>query len=314
MPGSAGTVISASRRTDIPAFYMDWFFERIDAGVFDVVNPVNRQTRTISSRPEDIHTIVFWSKNFAPFIDMNADLNLERMGYELYLNFTINSDNPDLEPLIPGLDHRLIQLERLCSTLGPDRIAWRFDPICFYHMGDHIIRNNLDDFATIAGCAGVLGVKKCVISFVDIYQKIKKRQQARSKQGEPFPEFIDPGDGLKTETVNQMMDTLSIHDISLFLCCENDFYQHLSGRNVLGAPLVRENACIDGRLFKGLSGGAPDTRRDYGQRSTHGCRCTRSVDIGSYDIHPCSHNCFFCYANPAMDTRASCSSSKGWVK
>ena len=92
MKHSDQIVISASRRTDIPAFYMDWFMEQIKKEVFEVTNPYNRRKSIVPATPDKVHTIVFWSKNFAPFIKGRFGQTLLRMGYNLFFNFTINSN------------------------------------------------------------------------------------------------------------------------------------------------------------------------------------------------------------------------------
>ena len=79
-------VLSASRRTDIPAFYMPWFMKQIKRGVFEVVNPFNRQVRTVPATPADVHTIVFWSKDFGLFLKENQAKKLQQAGYHLFFN------------------------------------------------------------------------------------------------------------------------------------------------------------------------------------------------------------------------------------
>ena len=84
--------------------------------------------------------------------------------------------------------------------------------------------------------------------------------------------------------------------MDLALCCEKEAFTLMGP-----VPGIIENACVDGHELLRLFGGRPDTRKDPGQRSGAGCRCTRSVDIGSYEDHPCLNDCLFCYAAPAMD-------------
>ena len=100
-------VISASRRTDIPAFYMPWFMEQISKGEFEVVNPFNQRVSVVPAAPNEGHTIVFWSKNFGPFLHEDFDRRLQDSGYHLFFNFTINSVLPALEPNVPPLGERL---------------------------------------------------------------------------------------------------------------------------------------------------------------------------------------------------------------
>ena len=87
--------------------------------------------------------------------------------------------------------------------------------------------------------------------------------------------------------------------IQLHLCCEKKLYDQVKP----GGANIFENACINGPFLEKLYGGSPETRRDSGQRAKKGCRCTRSIDIGSYQDHPCYHNSLFCYAHTKIDTR-----------
>ena len=148
-------VISASRRTDIPAFYMDWFMEQLKKGMFEVVNPYNRRKSMVPATPEKVHTIVFWSKNFDPFISGEFGEKLSAMGYNLFFNFTLNSNSPLLEPRLPSLARRLNQLRELSRIYGPKSINWRFDPVCFFRLDKKPVKNNLDDFPKIASWASI---------------------------------------------------------------------------------------------------------------------------------------------------------------
>ena len=291
-------ILSASRRTDIPAFYMDWFMDGINQGFINVKNPYNKIVKRVDLSPKAVHSIVFWSKNYDAFIKKHAGEELEQRGFHIYFNFTINSESAVLEPNLPSLKKRLKQLETLASVFGPEKISWRFDPICFYDIGKkgRGNMNNLSDFPMIADVAATLGINKCVSSFFDDYQKIQRRIR-RLNQTQPAAVFFTtPAMGKKTEVIHRMARHLKSKRITLYLCCEKEVFSNLDAD-----AAVLENACIDGRLLKSLFGGNPVTQRDYGQRSTLGCRCTKSIDIGSYDTQPCFHNCLFCYANPDID-------------
>ena len=297
-------VISASRRTDIPAFYMQWFMAQIKKGFFEVTNPYNRVKKIIDASCDNIHTIVFWSKNFRPFLESDAGGELKKKGYHLFFNFTVNSQSKLLEPNIPPLKERLAQLEELCFKFTPETINWRFDPVCFYRQHNNTkdnnytdIENNLTDFARIAEKAGELGISRCITSFTDKYAKIKRRTNYLKKIGANPPELIYPDNAKKIEIISRMENLLTTKKISLFTCCEREIFSQLPE-----STCVSESACIPGRLLKDIFKGSPVIKRDYGQRSKKGCHCTRSIDIGSYDLHPCFHNCLFCYANPAIDT------------
>jgi hypothetical protein len=299
-------IISASRRTDIPAFYMDWFMQGIDDGYFEVTNPFNHRVSTVMATPEHLHTIVFWSKDFRPFLEGGYGETLRQMGYHLFFNFTVNSESSWLEPRIPPLKDRIETLKRLADRFGPDSISWRFDPICFFRPPDGPDIDNLSDFIQIAECMGESGINRCITSFMGHYPKIKKRMAS-------VPGFIfcDPPLAEKVRVIQWMESILSRHKISLYTCCEKEVTTALSADSG-----IQPSQCIPGRLLTDLFGGNISLRKDAGQRVKQGCGCTVSSDIGSYHRQPCRHNCLFCYANPSStvsrpikNTRISCKSA-----
>ncbi|MBU4209507.1 MAG: DUF1848 domain-containing protein [Proteobacteria bacterium] len=284
-------VISASRRTDIPAFYMKWFMRRIEMGCFDVVNPYNRNVSFVPATPDKVHTILLWSKNFGPFIKSRFGEELREIGYNLYFNFTINSLEPLLEPNVPALEERIRQLEYLCRNFGAGSISWRFDPICFYKTEDGKIHDNLHDFNYISNKASQYGIKRCITSFMDDYHKIRKRIAKL-----PGFAFIDPSIEIKSEIVLKMKDELADKNISLHTCCEKELLSILPESSG-----ITKSSCIPNDRLMELFGGSLSLKKDCGQRIKNGCGCKVSADIGSYSLHPCYHNCLFCYANPASD-------------
>jgi len=286
---SSKIVISASRRTDIPAFYMPWFMEKIKRGVFEVVNPFNRQVRKVPATPADVHTIVFWSKDFELFLKENHAKKLQQAGYHLFFNFTINSSAPLLEPHVPPLDIRLKQLQQLCDRFGSSVINWRFDPICFFRIRKSALHDNLNDLKRIAEKAAECGIERCITSFLDFYPKIDKRIAALSGFS-----FSDPPLDTKKATILKIEHLLSAYKINLKLCCEKEVMNALPEDSS-----VTESSCIPNDLLVKLFGGDISLKKDSGQRIRKGCGCKVSVDIGSYHHHPCFHNCLFCYANPA---------------
>lgn len=161
-------IVSVSRRTDIPAFYSEWFFNRIKEGFAQVKNPMNpKQIRVVSLRQEDVDCFVFWSKNPLPMME-KIDL-LKKYGF--YFQFTLNGYEEDVEVGLPSLEKRVETMKRLCSKIGKERIVWRYDPILIskkYSMEFH-----RDMFTSLAekleGC-----FDGCVISFVDRYGKNAK--------------------------------------------------------------------------------------------------------------------------------------------
>jgi len=280
-------IISASRRTDIPAFYMDWFMSCINRGYFKVENPYNNKQSIFPASTKEIHTIVFWSKNYDYFIKTRSGEKLIDKGYNLFFHFTINSNQKILEPFVPLLDQKLKQLEYLSKNFFIDSIRWRFDPICFFKNDSSNICNNLSDFKIIANYASNLGIKNCITSFMNNYKKIKKRVKSYNNF-----EFFFPDNEKKIEILLSMEKILNNYNINLFTCCEKDLIE-----NIPIDSKIKPNSCIDNNLFINLFGEKLSLKKDTGQRAHDGCNCMISKDIGSYKKQPCQHKCLYCYAS-----------------
>jgi hypothetical protein len=300
MNTSKQIVLSVSRRTDIPAFYMDWFMAQLDRGVFEVTNPYNQRVSVVTATPDMVHTIVLWSKNFGPFIKQGFDTKLTSKGFNLFFNFTINSENSDLEPHVPPLEERLDQLDYLSNHFDPRSISWRFDPICFYRKENVKITDNINAFQEISNKAAGFGIQRCVTSFMDTYAKINKRLSSL-----PGFSFIEPSIKKKVETLLEIEKSLLKKKIHLFTCCEKKLLEALPK-----TTSIKKNACIPNDLLMEIYGGDISLQTDKGQRVKNGCGCMKSVDIGSYHLHPCYHNCLFCYANPRSHNKQMRESSK----
>jgi len=267
---------------------MPWFLTQIHRGAFVRINPYNRRKSTFPVSPDTVHSIVLWSKNYGPLIDSGYDVHLVRAGYPLFFNFTINTRDPLLEPRVPPLSERLRQLEALSRRHDPRAIAWRFDPVCFYRRGTGPVTDNLADFETIARRAAACGVRRCITSFMDDYAKIRRRVAALTEF-----EFVFPPLAEKVAIVLQMNRILQELGMTLFTCCEKQVLEALPPDTG-----IRPASCIPSDLLAELYGGRPSLKKDTGQRVRQGCGCYVSVDVGSYDLHPCRHNCLYCYANP----------------
>ncbi|MCP3955014.1 MAG: DUF1848 domain-containing protein, partial [Desulfobacterales bacterium] len=284
-------ILSASRRTDIPAFYMPWFMDGIEAGQFEVVNPYNQKISNVPAGVTQVHAIVFWSKDFGPFLKGRYGEDLIARGYHLFFNFTVNTADRLLEPQVPPLPDRLDQMAALCRRFGPRVVNWRFDPLCFYATAQNGQADNLKDFERVAGTAACLGIRRCVTSFRDDYAKIRKRTATMSGF-----KFVEPPLAKKVSICLAMQRTLATHKISLQTCCEKEVLAALPAGSG-----VEKGRCISADLLMALFGGQISLKRDSGQRTAAGCGCHVSRDIGSYAWHPCWHNCLFCYANPVRD-------------
>lgn len=281
-------VLSASRRSDIPAFYMPWFMDGIRRGLFCVPHPYTGQPMRIPAGTDAVHSIVFWSKNFGPFLSAGYGPKLIEMGYHLFFNFTVNSPDSLLEPGVPSLADRLDQLAALTAMVPPAAVSWRFDPIVRYRRPDGRLVDNTGAFPVIADAAAGCGVTRCITSFMDHYAKTRRRWKDM-----PGAAFVDPSPGEKAQILRRMTAILEPRGVTLQTCCEKRLMDALPPDIPVTAA-----ACIPSDLLMALYGGRLSLARDRGQRHRGGCGCRVSRDIGSYDDHPCYHNCRFCYANP----------------
>ena len=283
------SVLSASRRSDIPAFYMPWFMAGIRRGVFTVPHPYTARPATIAADVDSVHSIVFWSKDYGPFLAGGYGRRLVDMGYHLFFNFTVNSPDPLLEPGVPPLPARLRQIRELTRLVPPAAVQWRFDPVVVYRHPGGAVTDNTGAFEAIAAVAAACGVRRCITSFMDHYPKVSRRWR-----GHPGAAFLEPPSEEKIAILRRMTGILAALDIDLYACCEKDLLADLPP-DVPVAPA----ACIPADLLVAIYGGRLSMARDQGQRRSAGCGCRVARDIGSYTDHPCYHNCRFCYANPA---------------
>jgi len=272
-------VISASRRTDMPSWYLDRLIRFVRQGYASVPNPYSRKVIAVDLRPENVHTIVLWSKNFGGFLEKSGCFSR----YHLYFLFTIN-DMPALEPGIPPLSERLDQLKELALRFGAERIAWRYDPVIFTRDGPV---SPVETFDRIGERISRAGVKRAIFSFLDLYGKVKNRNERFSLN------LIEPPMSAKVEYAGRMAVTAKELGLSLESCSEH--LEPIDG--------ITPSACINGRLLSKLSGEPAKLAKDSGQRGA--CNCTVSRDIGSYRAMPCFNGCLYCYANPVIDNHSS---------
>lgn len=295
-------VVSCSIKTDVPARYLHKFFEWVERGTRDVVNPFNcKQVTRVSLSPKTVQCISWWSKDYGRWIEAweAADTHTILASYAVhYFNFTINGEsNSALEPHVDSpLDTRLRQLEWLVRTFGVDSVNLRFDPIVFYRsrkrdgkLGDLV--NNLGYFEKIIGTAASLGIRAVSTKFVNHYAK-SVRHMGRAG-------FVmeNLSDEFRVKKFEQLLAFSMDVGVELRLCADQ-WLSELTG--------TRASTCVDSekidRLFKArrLPPIAVD-KKDKPRRE--GCRCTHTVDLGDYDEMPCPNDCLYCYANPELKGR-----------
>lgn len=272
-------IISASRRTDIPSFYSDWFFNRLRAGYVYVRNPINaHQISQISLSPEVVDGIVFWTKNPIPMLDRLGELR----DYMYYFQFTLTSYGADAEQNIPSKNNVIVPaFQRLSDAIGPDRVIWRYDPIFLnetYTMDYHIRY-----FEELAKRLAPY-TRKCTISFLDTYDKTKRNIAPLSPGA-----FSAEQQNLLAKRIAEIAHS---HHLRVDTCAEAIDLQQYG---------IEHARCIDGRLFEQLLQCPLKVKKDKNQRSE--CGCIEALDIGAYNT--CRNGCRYCYANFSEKTVAS---------
>ena len=269
-------IISVSRRTDIPAFYPDWFERRLEQGFAGWENPFGGQRYLVSLRREDVLAFVFWSKNYRPFLPVLQ--KIKELQYPVVLNYTITGLPQEFESRLVPTEDSIESLRELSSMYSPEHINWRYDPIVLSSvtpLEDHVQRfkalcNQLEGY-----------VKRCYFSYAVKYGKVArnfKRFEAKRQVS-----FNDATDEERISLANKLSAIAADHGIGMFTCCGD----YLIGGN------IKKARCIDGQTISYLyydgswNGVKSPTRKE--------CGCTKSTDIGKYDT--CLHGCVYCYAN-----------------
>lgn len=298
----APVIVSASRSTDIPAFYGVWFMDRLKEGYVRWKSPFGGRPVFVSFTRTRL--FVFWSKNPAPFIPCLD--TLDRLGYGYYFLYTLNDYEAErMEQNVPPLDERIETFITLSRRLGPGKVVWRFDPLI---LTETIAVSELLDRVERIGNRIAPFTKRMVFSFVDIekYTKVRRNLDAAGCRG--AREFSDAEVAEFCEGLRRLNERWGL---ALSTCAEGrDLSQYGIGRGqCISYDLMTTEFSHDKELMKflqpegqqSLDGSSPDPLRrlkDPGQRNT--CRCIVSKDIGQYST--CMHLCAYCYANTSAAT------------
>lgn len=267
--------ISVSRRTDVPRFFAEAFLAAWQAGSITYDGGWGRHY-TVSLAPEDVLGYVFWSKDFAPLLADRRFRELHQRHNALF-HFTINHC-PDLEPRVPELAARLDTLARLCELAGPERVIWRFDPVCRYHGPRGEVRTNHDPFFDMLPGMAKLGITRCIFSFMTLYGKLGRRPVR----------FLPFGEEEKARIAAALAEAAQSYGIRLFCCCNPEVPSLVPG--------IAAAACVDADLLAATDRFGIHPRL-AAKPTRKGCGCFESRDVGSY-AWQCGHGCAYCYANP----------------
>lgn len=264
-------IVSASRRTDIPACFAPWLARRLREGYALVRHPYDpHQVTRVMLTPDAVDGLVLWTKHAVPLMPYVDALG----GYTYYFQYTVTPYGGALEPGLPDVwTERIPAVLRLSDAVGPERIVWRYDPVILtdvYTVSWHAV--------TFGRMAALLAgrVRKCTFSFVDDYASTARNMA---------------GTGMRRIAAEDMRalaaafaEVAAQHGLALDTCCEAiDLTQYGIGHA----------SCVDRRILEELGGWPLRDAPAKGQRS--GCGCMQSVDIGMYGT--CVNGCRYCYAN-----------------
>ncbi len=298
----APVIISASRSTDIPTFYPDWFVSRWEAGYIKWTNPFNGQPLYVSFK--NTRLVVFWTKNPRPmfkYLDW-CDKNIPNY----YFQFSLNDyDKEKYEAKVPSVESRIKTFKELSKRIGKKRVVWRYDPLI---LTKDIDVNELLRRVKNIGDQIHEFTEKLVFSFVDIdiYKKVENNLK---KEDVPYIEWnetsmdefaqgisqINKNWGLQLGTCSEKID-LDKYGIVHNKCIDDDlmidlFSEDKELMDFLGVEIKQADLFSDGEIIK--------TRnlKDKGQRED--CGCIMAKDIGQYNT--CPHECNYCYANASKE-------------
>jgi len=276
-------IVSASRRTDIPAFYAEWLMRRVRAGSCEVRNPYRPgQRSTVSLGPADVDCFVFWTRSPAGLLPYLAEL--ADRGFRWYFLFTLLDYPPGFETHLPPLGRRLELLRLAAETTPPGGMVWRYDPIVLSSATPESF--HLDTFERLAReLKGT--VDRVVVSFLDVYRKSSRALAEIASLGVKLASPVEHG-AATSRLLGELAELAARHGMELRSCAE-------PAMTVRGA--VKSGKCIDDELVLRLWGIRVSRAKDRAQRGE--CCCVASRDIGAYDT--CLHGCRYCYATASRE-------------
>lgn len=287
------TIISASRRTDIPAFYWKWFEKCIRNNYVEVSNPKFPDKKNkIDLSKENIHSIVLWSKNLRNILYNSDFLN----DYNLYFQYTITGYSNKMEPNVPTYKQSIETLKGLLNKFKAEQFNIRFDPVIISTVGEsNPTYNNpklarLNMFDKLCNDLQLIGMSNCRVttSYISIYGNTE--QNLKNANIDYYPLSKEE----QFSFIKDMANIAKSYNRDIYICSNDRFLE-------AGLDNVKKGHYIDGKLLDNLFGKCTKAK-DTGQRLE--CGCVKSIDIGAYQYlgntnilgQPCGHKCAYCYA------------------
>lgn len=273
-------IISASYKTDIPAFYGEWFMNRLWAGYCKMVNPYGQQVYRVELTPESVDGFVFWTKNIGPFLKYLPEIR-ER-GYPFIVQHTINGYPRELEDRVINYAHTIEHMQRLAREFGSDVAVWRYDPIVITSLTSldwH--RRNFESLARELESA----TDEVVVSFAQIYKKTRRNMDwAAREYGFDWSEHEKTPDEEVRNLISDLAWIAQSHGMQMKICSQKKY---------LIPGIVEESRCVDADRLERISH-RPIIGKAKQKGNRKECGCFASKDIGEYDT--CPHGCVYCYA------------------
>lgn len=268
-------IISASYKTDIPAFYGEWFMNRLKAGYCRLTNPFNRsQAMTVSLRRESVDGIVFWTKNLGPFVDHLR--TIRDLGFPFIVQYSINAYPRTLEFSVVNHERSIDHMRMLAGEFAPGVGVWRYDPIVFSSLTSRDFHR--DNFARLAKALEGT-TDEVVLSFAQVYKKTKRNMDWAARKF--CFSWRDPLQEEKLKLLGELSTIAATHGFRTTLCSQPEFL----------VPGVGESMCVDAPRLMRLWN---ISFKSQIKGNRPGCMCAGSKDIGDYDT--CPHGCVYCYA------------------
>lgn len=266
-------ILNTGSRTDIPAYYSDWFYNRIKEGYVLSRNPYYpTQITKYLLNPEVIDVMVFCTKNPYPMLDRIALLS----AFDMFWFVTITPYGKEIEPHVPSKERVIGYFQKLSELIGKERISWRYDPV--FVTDRYSVDYHIEQFGQMAKALSGY-TDQCVVSFIDLYEKtLRNFGQVRSVTAKEQEKMIAAFSEIAKE-----------NELQIHLCCEN-------------AGLVRENVDANGCMSQAVLEKALGCKLNVPQKKTarKECSCLLGADIGAYNT--CGHGCLYCYANYDIET------------
>ena len=256
-------------RTDTVQYYSEWLLNRFREGYVLSRNPLFPEiVNRIELNPETIDVVVFCSKDYSPILPRLHEIS-DR--FNCYYHYTITAYGTDIEPRVPSLEDSIRTLKALAAQVGPEKIAWRYDPVLLTEK--YTTERHLETFDRMARELTPY-VDRCIFSFVEIYKKLEVN----------MPELLPVSEEDKLTLAENLGAIAQRYSLWLQTCATRTDYEQFG---------IHRSGCMTTEIFSQALGIEFKKTPHKGNRL--GCACMESRGLGDYNS--CPNGCRYCYAN-----------------